>query len=149
LLKRPTQVPHHLSRSAAGVERQRHGDRKLISHLPILADADPHRSRPSPPTDLKLAEFRHRDRDRVESIGLRNGCDPGPVSTAVADGVERFAWPCPPGAEVELVVTDGDGHTWPGSSAQQEWVSFLGPVTMEIDATEMIWDFFEQQPMPD
>ena len=50
---------------------------------------------------------------------------------------------------MELVVADGDGHTWPGSSAQQEWVSFLGPVTMEIDATEMIWDFFEQHPMPE
>ena len=44
-------------------------------------------------------------------IGVRPG-------TGELPDVERFAWPCPPDAEVELEVIDSGGNTCPGSPAQ-------------------------------
>jgi polyhydroxybutyrate depolymerase len=72
--------------------------------------------------------------DRVAAIASRNGCSPEPVSTSVSKHVHTETWPCPRDADVEFVVVDGDGHSWPGTS----------DATMEIAATPMIWEFFEQ-----
>jgi poly(3-hydroxybutyrate) depolymerase len=53
---------------------------------------------------------------------------------------------CSKDADVVLVrITDG-GHTWPGSS--YNFVSSLGEVTQEIDATKMILDFFGDHKQP-
>ena len=84
--------------------------------------------------------------DRVAGIAARNGCEPGPTSELIAEGVERLTWTCPEGAEVAFVAAHGDGHSWPGSA----YTAADGQkTTMEIDATELIWDFFEQHPMPE
>ena len=56
-----------------------------------------------------------------------------PTVEAIGDGMERWAWDCPTGAEVELVV-HGGGHEWPSGA----------PVSIN----ERIWEFFEQHPMP-
>jgi polyhydroxybutyrate depolymerase len=46
---------------------------------------------------------------------------------------------CRRGSDVQLYsVTDG-GHTWPGAID----VPRLGPVTTEIDAADLILDFFD------
>jgi polyhydroxybutyrate depolymerase len=51
---------------------------------------------------------------------------------------------CRRGTDVQLYsVTDG-GHTWPGSLD----VPSLGPVTTEIDAADLILDFFDEHPQP-
>ena len=85
--------------------------------------------------------------DRVANIAVRNGCEPEPISQMITADIERLLWTCPPGAEVEFVVTDDEGHGWPGSIMAKMWGSRFA-ATMDIDATEMIWDFFEQHPMP-
>jgi len=84
--------------------------------------------------------------DRVAGIAARNGCEPGPTSESIAEDVERLTWTCPEGAEVALIAAHGDGHSWPGSA----YTAADGEkTTMEIDANETIWDFFEQHPMPE
>ena len=84
--------------------------------------------------------------DRVAGIAARNGCEPGPTSEFIAEDVERLTWTCPEGAEVALIAAHGDGHSWPGSA----YTAADGEkTTMEIDANETIWDFFEQHPMPE
>ena len=87
--------------------------------------------------------------DTVAAAAERNGCTPETLSQPLADGIERIDWSCPAGREVELVVIEGGGHAWPGSALHRGLESILGPVTMDIDATAMIWDFFEQHPMPE
>lgn len=47
------------------------------------------------------------------------------------------------GAEVVLYEIKGMGHTWPGRPA----LPFLGGVTRNVDANDVIWEFFEKHPM--
>ena len=49
------------------------------------------------------------------------------------------------GAEVILYAIDGGGHTWPGRNPV---VEFLGKSTKNINANDLIWDFFKRHPMP-
>lgn len=47
--------------------------------------------------------------------------------------------PCRQGTEVVLYTIEGGGHNWPGRPAPRP---ALGPATREIDATQVIWEFF-------
>lgn len=87
--------------------------------------------------------------DNVAAAAERNGCAAETRTEPLADGVEALSWSCPAGSEVELVVIDGGGHAWPGSALHRGYEPILGPVTMDIDATAMMWEFFEQHPMPE
>lgn len=56
--------------------------------------------------------------------------------------VEVFRYEgCEEGTEVVLVKVNGGGHTWP-SGAQYLPANIVGPVSNEINASEMILDFF-------
>jgi polyhydroxybutyrate depolymerase len=71
--------------------------------------------------------------DRAAAIAARNGCGTVVESEMVGEQVERLAWDCPPGAEVELVVIHGAGHAWP---------------VVPMDGAATIWDFFSRQALP-
>jgi polyhydroxybutyrate depolymerase len=105
---------------------------------------------PSPdPPDLPLVDWPGWDAsilERVANIAARNGCEQEPSSTSLGADIELFTWDCPTGADVALVVTQDDTHGWPGSTVTDSWGRPFG-ATMDIDATEMIWEFFEQHPM--
>jgi len=79
----------------------------------------------------------------------RNGCDPGPAEERVADDVVLMMFDCPPGAEVELYTVEGGGHTWPGSDFSVVIEGAVGATTFSIDANEVMWEFFEQHPLPE
>mmetsp|Transcript_102367 Transcript_102367/g.305707 ORF Transcript_102367/g.305707 Transcript_102367/m.305707 type:complete len:571 (-) Transcript_102367:259-1971(-) len=51
---------------------------------------------------------------------------------------------CVEDASVVLVMVEGDGHTWPNSNAFVE--SQFGKTTHEIDANEVVRDFFMRHP---
>ncbi|MFJ9173764.1 alpha/beta hydrolase family esterase [Streptomyces sp. NPDC102360] len=70
-------------------------------------------------------------------------CRRGPVTTPVSAHVDKVSYgACRAGTDVELYTVAGGGHTWPGSD-----IDFgpLGPVTQEIDATELAWRFLQDQ----
>ena len=101
--------------------------------------------------DIPLADWPGWDAsipDRVASIAARNGCEAEPRSEMLTADIERLTWACPPGGEVEFVVTKDETHGWPGSHVTDSWTSEFG-ATMDINATEVMWDFFEQHPMPE
>ncbi|MBI3760039.1 MAG: hypothetical protein HY269_09870 [Deltaproteobacteria bacterium] len=51
------------------------------------------------------------------------------------------------GAEALLYVVEGGGHTWPGVNKTS--YELLGmKSTLAINATELMWDFFERHPRP-
>lgn len=74
----------------------------------------------------------------LSAWAAHNECEPEPVTSEIADDVERWLWRCPE-ATIDTYVIDGGGHSWPGA---QE-IDGLGPSTDTIDATQLILKFFE------
>jgi polyhydroxybutyrate depolymerase len=71
-----------------------------------------------------------------------DGCGPS-TSTEPADDVELVAWSkCDDGSEVGFYTIAGGGHTWPGAAPRPE----LGATTDSIDATALMWAFFQAHP---
>ncbi len=72
-----------------------------------------------------------------------NGCGQ-PTDEQVAGSVVRRSYDCPDGAEVVFYMIQDGGHTWPGSDAltAEGIARIVGPTNMEIDATELTWEFF-------
>ncbi len=65
---------------------------------------------------------------------------------AVADGtwVKRSVYgPCQEGAEVVLYSIEGGGHTWPGGSKPVQLWGLNGRISQDMDASQVIWDFFQ------
>jgi polyhydroxybutyrate depolymerase len=76
----------------------------------------------------------------------RNQCEPIPVDSAVSTHVVRRSYlNCADDAKVILYTINGGGHTWPGGKPLPEW--FAGLTTYEIDATQLMWDFFRRHPL--
>jgi polyhydroxybutyrate depolymerase len=90
-----------------------------------------------------------------ESIGFwarQNACLPAPVVTELEDRaddgttVRRLAYENEAGQQrVVLYRIDGGGHTWPG---QKPPPAILGKSTKDIDANDLIWDFFQRFELP-
>lgn len=84
-----------------------------------------------------------------------NGCDPKPSTTELPDldpddetTVVRSMYHGGRNAtEVVFYQIVGGGHTWPGGS-QYLPERLIGKVSREIDATEVIWEFFKSHPKP-
>jgi polyhydroxybutyrate depolymerase len=53
---------------------------------------------------------------------------------------------CEDGSEVTLFGALGGGHTWPGHPPAGDLVPVLGGTSLDFDATEVIWDFFQRHP---
>jgi len=76
----------------------------------------------------------------------RNRCGPDTVESAVAAGVTRRDYTdCADDAAVVLFTIHGGGHTWPGGEPLPEW--FVGPTSREIDASFLMWQFFQEHPL--
>lgn len=83
--------------------------------------------------------------DSMEGWVDRNGCGQASNVYFMQDDVTCEAWTgCNAGAEVRLCTIDGGGHTWPGGTP----LPGLGRTTNTIDASSLMWDFFEAHPMP-
>lgn len=67
-----------------------------------------------------------------------------PVDTEVTSDVTVRRWAeCDGGVELAFYTITGGGHTWPGSVATN-LIPALGVTNMDIDATELAWEFFER-----
>ncbi|TFG59275.1 MAG: alpha/beta hydrolase, partial [Deltaproteobacteria bacterium] len=76
----------------------------------------------------------------------RNGCDPRGASHSLKDGsVQMKSWGgCNDNADVALYLIKDWGHVWPGkhfTAALSE-----GDPLRNLDAAEIIWDFFQSHP---
>jgi len=72
----------------------------------------------------------------------RNACNTPPQSVLDKPGAycERYA-PCRGQAAVQLCVTEGGGHSWPGGQKNRG----AEPPSQAISANDVMWDFFRQQ----
>jgi polyhydroxybutyrate depolymerase len=88
--------------------------------------------------------------EAVAAIAERNGCDPEPAEEQVSEHVTvQEHGGCTDGAEVVFYTVEGGGHSWPGSPAASELSDRLGETTQEISATDLMWDFFMEHPLPE
>lgn len=58
---------------------------------------------------------------------------------------QKYYQPEEGGAEVMIYIIDKAGHTWPGGPANG---GFIGPCTYDINATDLMWNFFQRQRLP-
>lgn len=83
----------------------------------------------------------------IEEWVRANNCELTPITEELVLGKEdaptritRYSYrPLPGGAEVVLYQLHDIGHTWPG---RQSRFKALGAVTKDIQASEVMWDFF-------
>lgn len=84
----------------------------------------------------------------VAAWAARNGCKPTPTDTKVTPDVTRRVYDCPANAAVEFYIIAGGGHAWPGSAFSQSIAKVVGPTNMDINATDLIWQFFKRFSLP-
>jgi polyhydroxybutyrate depolymerase len=84
----------------------------------------------------------------VQSWAAKDGCKARSTDTHVSTHVILRTYPCPPGVAVEFYIVLGGGHAWPGSKISAALKSITGPSTFEINATDIIWKFFQQYRLP-
>ncbi len=79
-----------------------------------------------------------------------NGCTGDPTVSDLGDTTRTIWSGCKNNASVDYYRENGGGHTWPGAS--QLVADFteerLGKTTQAVDATDLMWQFFEQYQLP-
>jgi polyhydroxybutyrate depolymerase len=147
---------------------------KIAAIAPVAGTiAEPEVTRCAPRSPVSIIEFHgtedrfvpygggeilgHAERGRVLSVAettelwakfdgcpaLRHRVDLPPRHADDGTRARQAAYgPCRGGSAVVLYTIVGGGHTWPGTA----WLPLLGPVSRQIDATEVIWEFFEGHP---
>lgn len=80
----------------------------------------------------------------VDTFAQRNGCDPVPEELLSQGEVSAIQYvQCD--ADVDFYTINGGGHTWPGGTRLPGFIT--GHTTSAFDATETMWDFFQQNPL--
>ena len=110
---------------------------------PVLGGDGPTTTSTSVPTDLDGEGYPAAARDWAE----QNGCE-GSSDEDVSEEVILRTFDCPDGADVEFYIIEGGGHSWPGSEFSKSIESIVGPTTFDIDATDLIWTFFQGFRLP-
>jgi polyhydroxybutyrate depolymerase len=96
----------------------------------------------------RVVKFKSVD-DSIQTWVKLNGCTAEPVVSELPAQRDKYKVTCKTynhgrgDAEVVLYIIDGGGHSWPGMHLQP---SFLGPSTDNINASELMWQFFKKHP---
>jgi len=73
----------------------------------------------------------------------RNGCRDKPIEIPASGGVSGIEYTqCDQNIQVILYTVHGGGHTWPGGEGMPRIIT--GPTNQDIDATRVMWEFFQQ-----
>jgi polyhydroxybutyrate depolymerase len=84
--------------------------------------------------------------DTMANWADHNGCGPTPEESRPAETIVLRSWTgCRAGGATELYIVEGGGHTWPGSRVT---VGRLGATSTDLDASEVIWTFFQGHRLP-
>ncbi|PKO14321.1 MAG: hypothetical protein CVU39_14890 [Chloroflexi bacterium HGW-Chloroflexi-10] len=85
--------------------------------------------------------------DWASTLAAHNGCGSLPREITPAGAVTGKTYlNCNQNAEVTFYTISGGGHSWPGGDPLPPWI--VGATTQEIDATRLMWAFFEGHPKP-
>jgi polyhydroxybutyrate depolymerase len=81
----------------------------------------------------------------IEEWADRDGCSPVPElikAQGDASGVRYTG--CKASSEIIFYTIEGGGHAWPGGRP-----TFVGKTSYDINASQVMWAFFEAHPLPD
>ena len=79
----------------------------------------------------------------VEGLAEHNGCALAPVEIPAQGEVSGVRYGgCAKNAEVVFYTITGGGHSWPGGGWLPRWL--VGHTTHDIDATRVMWAFFQE-----
>jgi polyhydroxybutyrate depolymerase len=83
--------------------------------------------------------------DWMQAWADRNKCQT--TSPIPQDGeISSTTWSeCNQGADVTFYTIAGGGHSWPGGEPIPEWI--VGNTSQAINATRVMWQFFEHHPL--
>ena len=85
--------------------------------------------------------------DWVAGLAQYNGCTATPAELPSIGSVSGIRYEnCTQDAEVIFYTITGGGHSWPGGNPLPEFLA--GPTSQDIDATQTMWEFFQQHPLP-
>ncbi len=82
----------------------------------------------------------------IKTWAARNHCTRDPLalpSVGEVSGVQYSG--CDQQADVVLYTISGGGHAWPGGDPLPEFL--VGRTTQEIQATRLMWEFFQSHPL--
>ena len=83
----------------------------------------------------------------MEALAQRNGCTGTAFEIPASGEVSGLHYSnCTLNADVIFYTIVGGGHSWPGGEPMPEFI--VGYTTQDIDATKIMWDFFQQHPFP-
>jgi polyhydroxybutyrate depolymerase len=84
--------------------------------------------------------------DWVQAYAAHNGCAQSPEALPAGTEVRGAQYSgCAQNADVVFYTVEGGGHTWPGGPDMLKFIT--GPTCHSIDASRLMWDFFEQHPL--
>jgi polyhydroxybutyrate depolymerase len=102
-------------------------------------------------SEALVLAFKSIDETVAAWVGA-DGCPATPEVTELPDKVDdgtrvlrKVYGPGKAGSEVVLYEIVGGGHTWPNRKGLDP---LLGKSTRDIDANDLIWEFFQKHPMP-
>jgi len=102
----------------------------------------PYLGRPAGSTDVSLPSIP----EWVATLASYNGCDDVPLDLPAIGAVRGIQFKNDIGnGEVVFYTIAGGGHSWPGGGSLPKII--VGNTNRDIDATEMMWDFFRQHPL--
>jgi polyhydroxybutyrate depolymerase len=80
----------------------------------------------------------------AEALAAKNRCNGPPLALQPVGEVSGIQYAnC--AADVVFYTIAGGGHSWPGGEPLPEFI--VGETTQDIDATQLMWDFFQQNPL--
>jgi len=111
----------------------------------------------SPPRAVSVIAF-HGTEDKMVSHSdsvvphwvENNECKGTPITRKISEDVTQTVYgSCKDQSEVIFYLINEAGHTWPGSPRADISVDAgLGKTNKDINATNLIWSFFEAHPLP-
>ncbi len=82
----------------------------------------------------------------VQSLAAHNGCQPTPTKLPESGCVSGLRYTgASTNAEVVFYTVTGGGHSWPGGKKMPAFI--VGRTVPDVDATRLMWNFFQQHPM--
>jgi polyhydroxybutyrate depolymerase len=82
----------------------------------------------------------------VASLARHNGCTGAPLEIPASGEVSGIQYTaCTSNADVVFYTIAGGGHSWPGGNLMPEFI--VGHTTHDMDATRVMWNFFQQHPL--
>jgi len=81
--------------------------------------------------------------DWVIDLAQYNGCANKPIKLPAVGSVHGIQYSgCVQNSDIVFYTVEGGGHSWPGGGSLPKII--VGNTNRDIDATEMMWDFFRQ-----